>query len=187
MKKIILGSLGAVLIASAANASEHGFILSTGAEIFGSAEIKTKVEGFSPETEKSTDINGSGGFSLGYGNNKVMGAVSFSRSSDDLTSMNEFSVGGSFAFTNDTVTPYVSASVGIVSLNIDEDVFGEEISATGFTYGIGVGVQYNMTDKTNLKVGLVYSGLSLSDEVYGYDVDVTGSNIGLVTSISVRF
>ncbi|MDR0803727.1 MAG: hypothetical protein LBO08_01385 [Rickettsiales bacterium] len=188
MNKVMLMSFGAMIAAGAANAAnDYGFIVSTGANVLSSTDIKMSIEGVNIAKNTSGGFNNYGGFALGYGNNKMMGGVFFARETDDTTSINEFDIGWTYALMDTQFTPYISTNIGIASINIDADVYGEEISATGFSYGIGAGVQYNLTDTSNIKVGLSYSGFSSSTKIYGFDIDIIGSAIALDTSISIKF
>lgn len=184
----IITALALLPISSFANVynpfSDNIFI-EYGVSLFSINSSEYELNDITVMEEDSSDFNGNGMIYAGMEYNGYQFGFAPEYSETDTTEMFALNVRAVFPFTSGKFQPYASLEIGFANLMYDD---GElQFDDYAALYGIGAGIRYNITEKTNIKLGLEYQAMLFETDIDAYTYKVTTSGFSVVSSIGYRF
>jgi opacity protein-like surface antigen len=196
MKKMILSSLAALLVAGAANAAQqYGSVKG----IFDIPSAKESNSGGSADIDLKTTFGGSlaYGFKFGDFRTELEGKYIFKASAKEAgdskygISNYGFMLNGYYDVKTGTkFVPYATLGLGWNQSSFKSWIWNVytgyrdvDLSADSIAYQIGLGVAYNIDDNLSVELGYRYAG-TLWGELNGYPASFPVSNSELLTSAS---
>ncbi len=153
-------------------------------------EEELSLEGYGKyevETDE-TKINQNGMFAIGLDFDGIQLAFAPAYHETETASSKSFELKLDAPIGDSQIKPYLSLGVGIGMLSADDlDIDNE----TGFTYGIGGGIMYEIDNNAFMKFGILYqsSNYDIDLDGSGYDdtYKIEASGFSLITSIGYKF
>ena len=168
------------------NETKNGFALSgaLGYELKDNLRLELEVN-YKDNSEDSLDVKNIGGLAAGITAN----------ADGDVRSLSAM-INGYYDFknvtSNEKFTPYLTGGVGLARVDADVSSNGIQVvddNDTVFAYQVGIGVGYEISEKTTLDIGYRYSGtqdLDLTD-ASGADFESEYSNHAILAGVRYDF
>ncbi|NUM80420.1 porin family protein [bacterium] len=179
MKKITMLSLAMLLVAATAFAQDSKMSIGLG------LGVGLPMGDFSKDTKGNAAMGFGGGLTFGYMVNSNIevglgvGYQTFGENKsvpgDNKTTNIPILLNGRYIFAGDKLKPYVGVGLGMTNQTFDTG--SNDGSAMVFTWGLGVGALYGMSEKMDLDFGLSYNNVNSDGAKYDF-----GGGIGKVES-----